>query len=186
LLQWSKFVSKLAKLNSGLERALGGTLVLLLAAMVLCVLWQVASRLLARLNEHYAFGFLFSPSTWTEELASFLLGWVAMLGAAYALRRGEHMGFDVFYERQDAPAQRRMRRLVQLLVCAFAGILLIGGGALVWQTLELGQRSPALGFAQGYVYLCVPLAALLMLCFALERVYCDGQTSAEANTEFRA
>src|SRR5271169_589977 len=37
-----------------------------------------------------------APLTWSDELASILFLWLAMLGAVIALRRGEHMRLTTF------------------------------------------------------------------------------------------
>ena len=44
--------------------------------------------LLAGVISRYVFN---APLTWSDELASVLFLWLAMLGAVIALRRGEHM-----------------------------------------------------------------------------------------------
>ena len=44
--------------------------------------------LLAGVVSRYVFN---RPLTWSDELASILFLWLAMLGAVIALRRGEHM-----------------------------------------------------------------------------------------------
>ena len=62
-------------LLSPLDKFLRGMLVFLMTAMVFSVSWQVVSR--------YLFS---SPSSWTEEVARFLLIWIGTLGAAYAFR----------------------------------------------------------------------------------------------------
>ena len=51
------------------DRALERALAVLMAAMVLAVLWQVATRYLLR-----------DPSSLTEELARFGLMWLGLLG----------------------------------------------------------------------------------------------------------
>src|SRR5947209_11747947 len=48
--------------------------------------------LLAGVISRYAFN---SPLTWSDELASILFLWLAMLGAVIALRRVEHMGLGL-------------------------------------------------------------------------------------------
>ena len=73
--------------------ALVGTV---MAVLVLDVSWQVFTRFILR-----------DPSIWTDELATFLLIWVSLLGAAVALKRRAHLGMDYFVERLT-PQRRRV------------------------------------------------------------------------------
>jgi TRAP-type C4-dicarboxylate transport system permease small subunit len=160
----------LKRCNAMLERGLGVLLAGLTALMVLTVLWQVFTRLLSRAASSGGFALPIEPSRWTEELASFLLAWVALLGAAYALRRGEHVGYDALHGRLDAVGQRRLEYFVRGAVICFALVLVGGGIGIVRMTLELGQTTPALGWSMGWVYAVAPLSGALLTLFALERV----------------
>ena len=57
-------------------------------AIVTVVCWQVFSRFILR-----------APSSYTEELARFLLIWIGVLGASYAYRTKAHLGLDLFYQK---------------------------------------------------------------------------------------
>jgi TRAP-type C4-dicarboxylate transport system permease small subunit len=157
------------RLCERLHSLLGHVLVALVAAMTLTVGWQVASRLLARLSLAMGWPLLVEPSRWTEELAGFQLAWVALLGAAYALRRREHLGFDLFYLRLGAAGRHRVDALVALLVALFSAVVLVHGGLrLVLMTRELDQRTAALGWPMAFVYSVVPVAGALFVLFAAE------------------
>ena len=71
-------------LNKGLE----ALLVFLMSVLVIDVLWQVAARYL-----------LSNPSSFTDELAGFLLIWVGLLGAAYVAGRKEHLAIDILLQK---------------------------------------------------------------------------------------
>jgi TRAP-type C4-dicarboxylate transport system permease small subunit len=144
--------ARLARFNALLERLLGTLLAALMLTMVVTVLWQVATRLSSRIATAQGWASPLAPSQWTEELASFQLAWIALLGAAYALRRGEHMGYDSLFVAFGAVGRRRNLRFVRLCVIAFALVLVAGGVGLVAMTLELGQTTPALRWPMGWVY----------------------------------
>jgi TRAP-type C4-dicarboxylate transport system permease small subunit len=151
------------------EALLARALVLLMSLMVLTVGWQVLSRLLARLSLNMGWELLVEPSRWTEELAGFQLAWLALLGAAWALRRGEHIGLDVLYQRFGAEGRGRLDVAVAALVMAFS--LLVpgyGGLRLVLMTHELEQQTAALGWPMAAVYTVVPVTGLLLALFALD------------------
>lgn len=142
--------------TAALDRALAGVLIALTVVMVLTVTWQVATRFL-----------LNSPSSYTEELATYLLLWISLLGAAYALRQRAHLGIDVVMARLDPAVQRRGRVVSYAVVALFSLVaLVIGGGILVAVTFELGQRSAAFQVPVGYVYLSLPLSGLLMIYYS--------------------
>lgn len=160
--------SRLAALRRAVDRGLEAALVLLLSAMTLAVLWQVASRYL-----------LGDPSSVTEELARFLLIWLGLLGAAYAFGQKAHValpGLLRVMERRvgsrTAALSRRLARWIPILavVALSIGVLVVGGLRLVSLVLDLEQRSAALGMPLGWVYLVLPLAGLLILLYCL----CDA------------
>ncbi|WP_412061781.1 TRAP transporter small permease [Rubrivirga sp. IMCC45206] len=142
--------------TAALDRALAALLIGLTVVMVVTVSWQVATRFL-----------LNSPSSYTEELATFLLLWISLLGAAYALRQGAHLGIDVVVAQLALPVRRRARVASYVVVAVFSIVaLVVGGGLLVRVTFELGQRSAAFQVPMGVVYLALPLSGLLMAYYA--------------------
>jgi len=135
--------------------------ILIMAALVVDVLWQVVSRYI-----------LENPSAWTEELAAFLLVWASMLGACIALRQKAHLGIDYFVEKFSRENRDIIRILVCLTIAAFSFLILILGGLqLVKATFVTNQLSPALGIKMGYVYLILPISGLLMTIYSLEQVW---------------
>ena len=147
-------------ITAALDRFLDGLLIVLTVVMVMTVTWQVATRFL--LND---------PSSYTEELATYLLLWISLLGAAYALRQRAHLGIDVVTSRLSPGAQRSAQVISYGVIALFALVaLVIGGGILVSVTFELGQRSPAFQVPVGYIYLALPLSGLLMMYYAIAGV----------------
>ncbi len=130
------------------------------AILVLDVLWGVFTRFV-----------LDSPSRWTEEVATFTLIWVSLLGAAVAFDRQEHLGVDYFVKKLDPTAQLILAVVVQLVVLVFAASAMVYGGfELVTKTLNSEQLTPALEMKMGYVYLAVPLSGLFIMLSCLERI----------------
>lgn len=130
------------------------------AILVLDVLWGVGTRFV-----------LESPSRWTEEVATFLLIWVSLLGAAVAFDRQEHLGVDYFVNKMDPGAQLILGVVVQVVILLFtASAMVYGGYVLVSETLHAGQLTPALGMKMGYVYLAVPVSGVFIMLSSLERI----------------
>ncbi len=150
-------MSAFKSIKSVLDRSLELLVTIVVAALVLDVLWQVFTRFI--LND---------PSTWTEELAVFLLIWVSLLGAAVALNRGAHLGIDYFVGKLPPRIRTASEVFVFLCISAFSlSVMVIGGFGLVISTLELGQLSPALQIKVGYVYLAIPISGLFLTLYGL-------------------
>jgi len=140
-----------------LNRFLGIFLAFLMALMTLDVLWGVFTRYVAG-----------SQSSWTEELARFLLIWIGLLGAAYAAGQRMHLAIDLLPRRLDKAGRRRLQVVINVLVITFAAtVMVVGGFRYVYLTLTLGQTSPALQIPMGYVYLIVPISGLLVILYKL-------------------
>src|SRR6266849_7684087 len=81
--------------------------------------------LFAGVVSRYAFR---NPLTWSDELASILFLWLAMLGAVIALRRGEHMRLTTLVGRAGPRWRGRLEALGAVIVALF--LMLILGPAL--------------------------------------------------------
>jgi TRAP-type C4-dicarboxylate transport system permease small subunit len=160
----------MSKLTERITQGLAHSLVTLMGVMVLTVTWQVFSRFV--LND---------PSSVTEELASYLLIWISLLGAAYAYRMGAHLGVDVITRSLAAKREGLVRWIVGLSAVVFAGMVLVYGGlSLVEMTLELEQVSAALQIPTGYVYLVLPLSGILIIWYAIDDLISGRNPSGEA------
>ena len=144
-------------LLSPLDRFLRGMLVVLMASLVLSVTWQVVSR--------YLFA---SPSSWTEEVARFLLIWIGTLGAAYAFRTNMHIGLDLLPKKLTGISARNLHWFTLAVIIVFAAtVLVFGGGSLVYLTWDLRQYSAVLGLPISFVYSVIPLAGLLIVIYSV-------------------
>ncbi|WP_073276143.1 TRAP transporter small permease [Microbulbifer donghaiensis] len=139
-----------------LEQVLGG----LLALMVLDVTWQILTRFLPM-----------SPSSYTEELARYLLVWIGILGAAYAYRKKSHLGIDLLTNALPEGLRRKVQLLTISMCFVFAAATMVFGGIqLVMLTFELNQLSAALSIPMGYVYSVIPLSGTLICLFSADQL----------------
>ena len=102
------------------DLALEWTLLVLMSVMVLNVLWQVATRFLLR-----------DPSSYTEELARYLLIWVGMLGAAYAAGKQLHLAIDLLPTKLAGRSRSLLRLFIELTLFVFALVVLVVGGSML-------------------------------------------------------
>lgn len=131
------------------------TLVFLMIFLVVNVLWQVASRYLLK-----------SPSSFTDELARFLMIWIGLLGAAYMTAEKEHISLDTFLKKRSHDAQEKLKFFISLAIVIFSiTVMIIGGSWLVYSRHLLDVRSTALNLPMSWVYAILPISGLLIIYF---------------------
>jgi TRAP-type C4-dicarboxylate transport system permease small subunit len=141
------------KFEKRLNKILEVFLVILMSVLVVDVLWQVISRYL-----------LSSPSSFTDELAGYLLIWVGMLGAAYVAGRQEHLAIDIVLQRSRPPVQKRLSMFIHISIFLFAlSVMVVGGIILMYTRFVLGVKSAALQLPLGYVYIVMPISGLIIM-----------------------
>ena len=147
-------------MRNTIDRLLGGALVTIMTVMVLNVLWQVFTR--------FVMG---SPSSFTDELARYLMIWIGILGAAYVSGQHGHVAIAVIPQRFSRQTQRKLSILVKGMVILFAvSVMIIGGSRLVYLTFVLEQLSPALQLPLGLVYLVIPISGLLIVYYKINDI----------------
>jgi TRAP-type C4-dicarboxylate transport system permease small subunit len=104
---------------------------------------------------------VFPTIAWGEEVTRYAGIWSVFLVSGLGLRHGAHLGVDLLTSRLPAGARRLVYLVVHALVLAFVLLLLVAGIRLVRE--NVGQLSPALEWSMGWVYLCIPVGAGLML-----------------------
>lgn len=130
----------------------------ILAILVIDVLWQVISRYV-----------LSSPSSFTDELAGFLLIWVGLFGAAYVAGKKEHLAIDLLLQRSGPARKKYLEIFISICIILFAlTVLVIGGTWLVYTRFALEVKSAALQIPLGYVYIVLPVSGLLIVYFTLD------------------
>ena len=140
-----------------LDKVLGRALVFIMTIMVINVIWQVFSR--------YVLG---TPSSFTDELARFLMIWIGVLGAAYVAGRNGHVSIDILARRGSVKNQKRLKQIVRIAIILFCLLaMVVGGLRLVYITYLLDQYSPALGLPLALVYLVIPISGLLIIYYKI-------------------
>lgn len=131
-------------------------LVFIMAAMTINVLWQVFTRFILQ-----------NPSSYTEELARYMLIWIGILGAAYVAGQKMHLAIDLLSTKLSGVNKSYLEIFIQFAVFTFSlTVMLIGGVRLVQITLSLNQISAALQIPLGYVYSVLPISGALMMFYS--------------------
>ncbi len=145
-------------IKKALDRFLETLVAASMGVLTIDVTWQVITRFILK-----------NPSSWTEELATNLMIWVGLLGAAVALNYKDHLGIDYFVGK--LPEIKRLWTEVFVYICITffsVFVMFIGGLKLVSITFRFGQLSPAMKLPMGYVYLAVPVAGIFLAIYSIE------------------
>ncbi|WP_034040914.1 TRAP transporter small permease [Wocania ichthyoenteri] len=148
------------ELRKRVDCILGMVLAIIMAVMVVNVLWQVFTRFVVG-----------SPSSFTDELARYLMIWVGVLGAAYISGRRMHVAIDLLPAKLNKEGQIKLKIFINWIIivfCFFA--LIVGGLRLVYITFTLGQYSPALQIPLAVVYLVIPISGILIIYYKLSDI----------------
>jgi len=129
-------------------------LVILLSVMALVVFLQVIFRYVLNL-----------PLYWIEEFARYCLVWASLLGAAVAMKRGQHLAVTIFMDRLPPGIHRVLSVVARVSVIVILAVIMVGGIQLVFVTRA--QISPALRVPMSLPYLAVPVGAAIMLFHAI-------------------
>ena len=117
------------KIRTSVDKIVERLLIAILGIMVLNVLWQVFTRF-----------FTDTPSSFTDELARYLMIWLGILGAAYVAGKNEHVAIDFFAKKFSEKRQLFLTRFISIAVLSFAFLgMVVGGSRLVYITTKLEQ-----------------------------------------------
>lgn len=131
-------------------------LVFLMAVITLNVLWQVFTRFIMQ-----------EPSSYTEELARYMLIWIGILGASYVAGQKMHLAIDLLSTKLNNVKKSYLEIGIQSLIFAFSlFVMVVGGVRLVNITLTSNQISAALQIPLGYVYTVLPISGAIMMFYS--------------------
>lgn len=104
--------------------------------------------------------FLATAPSWTEEAARVFFVLAIGCSAGLALRSGEYVNFDFFYQRMSEPWQRRLAFLIDLFTVLLFALFTVY--AVQFTVMGWAERSPSLKFP-----MAIPFAGMLILGFSL-------------------
>lgn len=86
---------------------------------------------------------------WGLELTVFLFGWLVLLGASYAVKKGSHLGVDAILNMVSAPV-RRVFGLIAVGVCIAFTLLLLKGAWDYWANFANLPKTEGRWFPLGF------------------------------------
>ena len=145
------------KFRKKIDTILGISHAIIMGIMVVNVLWQVFTR--------FVIG---TPSSFTDELARYLMIWVGVLGAAYISGRKMHVAIDLLPTKLNKEGENKLKIFINCIIILFCFFALVGGGIrLVYITFTLEQYSPALQIPLALVYLVIPISGILIIYYKI-------------------
>ena len=147
-----------------LERRLGSVVDYAAGALVVADIVVLFMGVLARFVFH-------SPLIWSDELASILFIWMAMLGSVVALRRGEHMRMTALVSMQPPSRQPLFEAIA--LVAALAFLAMVAWPSWEYASEERFITTPALDISNAWRAAALPVGIALMALFAVLRLLRD-------------
>ncbi len=147
------------QLRKNLDRILEGLAGISFAAMVLLTCWQVLTRYVLQ-----------APSSWSEELVSYLFAWMALLGASLVTEERGHMNIPTLVERLPKKGQKWSAVFSEGVAFLFSAVILFYGGVQIVD-LAMGQMTSSLGVAIGVFYVVLPACGILNMLFTAMNIY---------------
>ena len=123
--------------------------------MVVLTCWQVFTR--------YILG---KPSSWSEELVSYMFAWMSLLGAPIVTSDRGHMNIPILVELAGPGPQKLLNCLGEIIALLFSLVILAFGGVQIAR-LAMGQMTSSLGVPIGVFYVVLPLCGVLNMFFTL-------------------
>lgn len=123
--------------------------------MLVFVVWQVFTRYI-----------LSNPSTWSEELVSYLFAWSTLFGASLVVSERGHMNIPVLIDTKSVKTQKNASIFAELMILMFSLIVLTYGGIRI-TNLALNQLTSSLGVAIGLFYIPLPLSGIINIIFCI-------------------
>jgi tripartite ATP-independent transporter DctM subunit len=154
-------VTRPQALLTSLDKILGALVEIPAALLVVAEIIILFAGVVARYGLH-------RPLVWSDELASILFLWLAMLGSAVAFRRGEHMRMTALV----ASAGPRTWAFLDVIAtaAALAFLLMIVGPSFEYAYEESYITTPALQIANSFRAAALPVGITIMSLFALLRL----------------
>jgi TRAP-type C4-dicarboxylate transport system permease small subunit len=139
------------------DQALGLLAMLVLVALLVVVTSGIVSRALGR------------PFVWTDEVASYLMVWLSMLGWMVATRRGVHIRVRALFDRLPGMG-KRLAEAVFLTVIAILGAIVAVQGIHLFRS-NSDVQAITIPISLGWLYApLIPAGATMVMQAALDLI----------------
>jgi TRAP-type C4-dicarboxylate transport system permease small subunit len=140
---WMKILERIFDV---IEQGLG---VFFLLIMFVSVLIQIFFRYVLQ-----------SPLTWTEEASRYSFIWIVLLGAAFAVRKKEHVVMEVLVNHFPTHLRKNIHLGLNVIILIALIYLLPVSWSFFWFIKEVS--APTLNISWGFLFFSAPLSIALM------------------------
>jgi C4-dicarboxylate transporter DctQ subunit len=128
---------------------------ILVTALILMATLTAIGQVIAR--------YVFNNSLyWSEEFILYALITMSFLTMGMGVRYASHISVEAIYAIAGPRTARALQIGASCLGLVFAGVLIFYGIKLSFNTMNMGQLSPAMRIPVGYIYLIIPISGGLM------------------------
>jgi len=110
-----------------------------------------------------------APLQWTEEMARFLMLWSGFIGMNVAMYHRQHLAIDSLLVILPGWLTRILGYICDVLILYFLIILINRGYAMTTRTM---MQASSMEFSMYWIYMAVPLGALLTLIQHVLQILC--------------
>ena len=146
-------------------------LVLALLAMTIIAFANIVSRNFAEISLSF-----------TEELTINLFVLLTFVGTAMGVRNYSHLGFTLLYDMGGKVAKRGMIALSTIAGLVLFGVLFWYGIQTILFQMDMGQKTPALGWPTWVMTLSLPIGAILCIVRTIQVGWQEWQLKDQAST----
>lgn len=141
---------KLLKADNIIFKTIRAVTAVLLLAMFIVIIMEVIFR--------YAFK---SAPFWTEELARYIMFYMVLIGSSAAIRQKKHPALEFVIQNFNRRFRKCWDLLIDILIFFILIVILRQGYKMA--VYEIIARTPALRISFFWVYLALPIGAVLMM-----------------------
>ena len=149
-----------SRLRIVLLHPLESVLCALMVTLVALIFAQVVTRYLMQVS-----------LSWSEELARYLLMWLAMLSAAYGFKIKAHFALVFLVNRFPDGVRRATSLVVSILVCVLLCLFVWKAVEITWSVRR--QIGPATGLSKALPYSSGIVGGVLMLYYVARNAWRD-------------
>ena len=112
------------------------------------------------------------PTLWTNEITSYLLVWLGLLGVVYAYDKGTHVSVDLVFRYLGGRLQRVCNIITAVLILLFGVSILVYGYRYWWLGYSKGWKHfGMLDVPTSYTRIALPVCGVLLVFQVLITIY---------------
>ncbi len=105
---------------------------------------------------------------WSEELARYLFVWLALTGAAVAVKKKAHFGVDILVRKLNPKMQHIFNIVGSGFILCFLSVVVFEGVSLTIRNWT--QFSSAMRIPMSFPYAAIPFSSLIMILYIIQDI----------------